>query len=696
MFVRGPNPIWFMSNLTGQPLDDTYYAFFLTNDLPYLPQAVYQDPNGVNPWSDPLEFQPSSGLPNNLYFDPDATYRIEIRQGPDQTYPLIWLVQNYIVGTGEVPAIPLLTAENMITNPQFADIYFATPVTFTTAGTYTIAPGWQLILSGAGSTTITQTANDGNSDIQGNPPYYLTINNSGWTTAFLIQQFTNNGAIFGGGAASIAFSAFATSSDQTIVVSYVPSAGSPTILLPATVVDTGSFQYFANAVDIPDSTNTDTDGNAYVNIQFTLPISGIISLTNIQFAGQSTNIPDGVEIIPPIFQEQTYERTVDQEFNVYKNATVSEQKNSLLTGWNFGNNPWQFASVDPTNVAVNQYTADQTIIIQQHYVATGTGNNVSANQASVANNLGFQVQAVTANNQFAILQYIDPSTIRNYWGYKISSMVSAFLLSNYSTVVKFKMRLIYIAAYPNSLSQTDPIASWTAGGDPVAASGYTLIVPPNDPVYTMSENHLSYSFDGIVLPASSNGDMTLGILLYTTGNMNNTSTADSIVFNDISLVPNDFALPTQAETFDQTLKKCQFYFEKSYAYATAIGDPTYDDSLFFKMTYYYVSASGAGLFPSSFGFVFKNTKCQVPTVNYYSPQTGTPGQVVIGVWRNGSFVSSKEGDNPTTLWNFLVDVESTVGQVQSNTTSIYTISSSASPGDEAAMYLHYTADSRIG
>ena len=79
-FSRGENPIWFFNNLTGQPVDDTYYAFFLTNDLPYIPQMVYQDPNGLFPWSNPIEFQPSAGLPNNIYFS-DAVYRIEIRQG---------------------------------------------------------------------------------------------------------------------------------------------------------------------------------------------------------------------------------------------------------------------------------------------------------------------------------------------------------------------------------------------------------------------------------------------------------------------------------------------------------------------------------------------------------------------------------------------------------------------------------------
>ena len=31
-FVRGANPIWWLSDLDGKPLDDSYYVFFTDND----------------------------------------------------------------------------------------------------------------------------------------------------------------------------------------------------------------------------------------------------------------------------------------------------------------------------------------------------------------------------------------------------------------------------------------------------------------------------------------------------------------------------------------------------------------------------------------------------------------------------------------------------------------------------------------
>src|SRR5258708_21472903 len=101
MFVRGANPIWSEFNLTGQIFDDIYYVFFLMNALPYDPQAVFKDPNGMNPWSDPIQFQPNGTLPDNIYGDPTEVYRIEFRQGPNQTFPLIGNpIENYVFGSG--------------------------------------------------------------------------------------------------------------------------------------------------------------------------------------------------------------------------------------------------------------------------------------------------------------------------------------------------------------------------------------------------------------------------------------------------------------------------------------------------------------------------------------------------------------------------------------------------------------------
>jgi hypothetical protein len=637
-FIRAASPKWFFMNLTGQPFDDTYYMFTLTNDLPYIPQAVYQDPNGTVPWSDPIEFQPSSGLPDNIYWDDTLTYRLEFRQGPSQTDPLIWLVQDFQPGAGSGGTIvtDLLTvAENQITNPQFADIYFTSPYTLTEAspGTYTIhvGPGWDLVLTGTGTTILTQGTNPGDSDIQGNPAYFLTINNSGWTSAQLIQKFSNNGAIFSGGAVAVAFTANATSSPETVTVAYTPSMGAATNIFSGSI-PVGSMMPYAGAINIPASTSTDVDGAAYVNIVFNLPGTGIVSLSNIQLTGQSLPLSGTfVQTDSPIYQEETYERMVDHEFNVYKNSIILQPKDSVLVGWNFSQNPWQNFLTSGQTVTTNQYTADQTIVIQQRYVASATGSNVSVAQGSAGNNFCYTVTALAAHNQFAIVQYIDPFSIMPYWGLKMSALVKAFLNTTHSSTVKIKMRLFFSVSLPASTSQHVPVDSWTEGGDPVFAGGTTGFAPINDPAYTLGTSSMEFAFDGFQMPSNSAATQTLGVMVYTVGLMNQNATADSIVFQDVSLVPNDFAIASNPKSFDETLRECQFYFETSYAPFVKPGTVAVTGYSFTQNLLFVSGGSPANqwnMFPTPFSLVFETKKRAVPSVfTAFSPSAGTSDRV---------------------------------------------------------------------
>src|ERR1700692_4481950 len=103
--VRGSNPIWFEVDLSANAFDDTFYLFVLNNEIPYTPLPIWQDPFGNVEWTNPLQFLANGTLPNNLYFDPSATYRLEFRQGDTQQDPLIYLVENYVPGEGNVPPI---------------------------------------------------------------------------------------------------------------------------------------------------------------------------------------------------------------------------------------------------------------------------------------------------------------------------------------------------------------------------------------------------------------------------------------------------------------------------------------------------------------------------------------------------------------------------------------------------------------
>lgn len=722
-YTRGPNPIWFFSDLVGQPVDDTYYAFFLENTLPYDFQPVYMTPNGT-PWNNPIEFQPSSGLPNNLYFDPDAVYRIEIRQGDNQSEPLIYLIQNYTIsGQGSVDLITLDSAENMITNPQFADTNFVSPLVVNTATTTSIAPGWDLVTTGSGSTTITKIPLAGTTHAPGNPPYYLQFDSNGWGSVKLIQRFTNNGALFGGGAIALTIDAMSVTSQQVLTVTYVPSVVNiPTPIFSNLPITVGALLEYKAVKNVDPSTNSDIPPVGYVDLDFTLPPNGIIALTNIQLTGQSTQLTNPDTFTAPSFQEQSYERIVDHEFHVYRDAMLRQPKDNIVVGWTFALNPWQFALRALTTVTVNQYTADQTIIVQQNYVANNVGSNVQVGQAAIADGYGLEVKALTATNQFAIIQYIEPTNMIPYWGDILSSMINAQVKTVNNTIPRFKMRLIYrTTTLPPIISRTEPIATWVSGADPAFAAGWTEIVPLNDPTYTLSSLPQNFPFDKFILPNVSNVTMTLGVVIYSVTDLVLTTTPDSIIFNKVSLIPNDFALEANIEDYQDTLRKCQYYYEQSFDqyYASKANQPglVYQD-----IPYYQTSGGAYLLYKNSFKLVYKTIKRDVPqltnsTLTFYS-YDGTPGNVRLGMFdiTGGGAGATEPGyNNPNGVgsippnpqnvpiagnWGVLVATGTSIVFRPINISPVmaFSVVSTPFPGQQIQgdMYYQYIVDVRLG
>lgn len=627
MLVRGSNPIWTLFDLDGGLFDDTYYMFVLNNTIPYLPAMVWSDPQGNFPLDNPIEFLGNGTLPINIYFDDTQVYRLEFRKGNTQTDPLIYLVENYSPdGSGGVnpPSGIEIQTTNQITNPQFSEVNFTSPFT-STASTIDIAPGWQLVLSGgSGSVTVNQLTFTGDQNIVTNPSYGLSVSSPGWTQVQLIQTFNHNGALWANEAVAVSLTANCTTPGLTaeITASLVPSTGTIVPVLSGDL-DSG-YQEVQGSTDVGASTNSDDAPSAYTQLVIQWPGGTTVNITSIQIVGQTS--PANVS-----YDQETIERQIDQTFHIYADSILMQPKESLTVGWNFGLNPWQFTAVAPANVATNTYTADQTVVVQQNYVAAAGGNNISVGQSGFATNYAFQATAVTATSQFAIINYIDPASIRPYWGYKMSSLLRAQFSTINSTVLKFKMRLIYRASLPSPISQTEPISSWTLNGDPTFAAGWTAITPRNDPSYTISSAITEVAFDGMQLPASSNANMILAVILYTTGDMNPAGTPDSVLIHDCSLCANDFAIQSPVLTFDDTLHQCQYYFEKSFSNAT-LPSATALGALAFPVNSW-VNGGNTLYSYNSFSFGFNTIKRNAtPLLTVYSPVSGSSGVVRVNTY----------------------------------------------------------------
>jgi hypothetical protein len=706
LFVRSANPIWFFNDFNGNALNDTFYANFLTNTLPYIPQPVYMDFQGESVWGQPIPFSTAGSLPDNLYFDPALVYRIEIRSGPTQTDPLVWLIENYVPSgaSGNPDDQVQSVTDNQISNGQFSIVNFTTPYTITVAGTYQIAPGWMLVLTGTGSCIVSQIIFNGVEDttppnpIPGNPPFGLTINNTGFG-AQLIQQFNGNGALWNETAVAMTVTASSTNVAQNISLSYVPNAPGTPIPITSGTVEPGIYSVIEGSVAIPaPSTNTIPSTSAFVDMVITLPMNGIINITNIQVYGETLPLP-----VP--YQEETNERNLDHLFHYYAESLIIKPKNSFLTGWSFTLNPYQFMPIGITPITNQcQYIADQTIIYQE------TANNCSVDNSEIGQRNVLQITPTgnaAAQTRFALFNYIDPATCRPYWGYILSSLARMKLNTALNTQLHFKMRLLYRSSLPPSISMTPPITSWPLNSDPVFESGWTAVAPIGDPEYLLTQNFSSfesgigfeaYPFNGFPTPAITGANMTMALVVYTMDRMQPGGTpADSVAFDRISLVPNQFAIDANVETWDESFRKCQYYYEKSYNYNEIFGTVTSNGQLFRQMNADY-STGNMELLLKSFDLQYKQTKRASPGFTFYSPALGLVNKVDAFILLNGGIVGTLMGIASS---NFSAATGGDLGLdsanfYTTNSTGVIINSMSTTQGLEACLTFHYTADARLG
>ena len=718
MFVRSANPIWYLPDLIGQPLNDQYYAFFLTNTMPYLPQNVYQDPQGLTVWpGDIVQFLPNGTLPDNLYFDPDLVYRIEIRMGNLQTDPLIYEINNYVPtggGGGGGGGISSGFGTNQADNPNFAEVSF-TPtstsaglasLTITMAGTYSIAPGWFLDLTGAGTITLTQLIIPANQNQVNDPPFALQISSTGWTSVILRQRFNHNGGIWTGGAISMSLTATAINVPELITLSYVPNVPGLAVQVAQELVNTGNYQVVQGAVNLPLSVNNAPSPIAYVDMEIILPPTGIVDITAFQVVGQSAQLlvsPALPANIPP-YQQQSEERGIDQLFHIYRDELLQRSLGSLLVGWNFPLNPFQFTTTTVTPIVPQtSYVADQTILYQPAASQIQTGANPNASER-----FNFFVQAVAGatTTQFALIQYIDPTTILPYWSYILSSLARVRIFTSHNTQVRLKARLIWRTTLPPTLTAFEPIASLTVGLDPTFAAGWTPIIPLNDPAYILPNayengnttlpyaSYPAFNFEQFQLPDASTDTMTLAIVLYTLDNMNSTATTqDSIAFDKVSLIPSSFAADAAPQTFDESLRECQFYYEKSYGAGVLPGSITASGCKQNIQNYFLPGASLMAK-PGIFELQYDTVKRAPAVITTYSPTAVTAGLVLINNWSNGASVGianvALAGN-----WNAAAfNEDGTIYEPASNTTLLTSGGAPISP--QVEMLYQYTADARMG
>lgn len=549
--------------------------------------------------------------------------------------------QPYVIET-QVNPDSLLNTENELSNPQFVDVYFnpqaSHTLTVSSGGIFSIAPGWDIVAQGTGNIVI-QRIELVAVDTPTNPPYVLDIQSFGVTSVKLVQRLLNSPRLMANGYVAGTF--VAASQDgggHTLTLSYIPSGGTLTsnVIAQESISSTGDYNVIQGNLEIQGVINPDPASTGYVNIELEIPVAAHVRVSSFQLVGVSTasNVP---------FGQQPAARQIDHLFHSYKDSIILLPKDSLLTGWNFAQNPYQFYSPTLTTASAQcQYVADQTILWSE------TAGSLQTGSAGSGNNLSFTIKAINgqSNNLFCLMQYIDTESLRPYWqnANALSSLIKAIYTG--SITPKLKARIIYRSDTPPAIGPSEPIVSFSPGGNPIFSAGWTEIAPLNDPEYSMDSDtgqFHNYAFNNFVMPIMPSANAMIALAIYSTERMEASDSA-SIIFESGSLVPNEFAIGETPRTFDETLRRCEYYYEKSYPWYAPIGTATGEGQYSVPML---MSTGGLAVFARSIEVNYKQVKRAIPIVHLYPTISPTTiDNVTLSLYGNGVLVSMSSGTNP--------------------------------------------------
>lgn len=646
-------------------------------------------------------------LPFNASGDPEY-YRVIVQSSG--------LVEQFV--RDPVPYIPddlihpggqSINFTNELSNPQFQDVLFDTVSAshvYTIAGASMdvihLAPSWDLIVSGTGSVTVSQTRPVGSLNRPTNPGTLLNITSAGITFLRLRQRLYGSPNLFGSGFMNGFFVAKTfgmTSAALTMLYSQSNGTVVDQAIVTANLPGNGAYTEFSqpNPVIIPISDSADSFPNAYVDIDIVIPIGTNIEITSIQLVGTGVT---SVATVP--YDQESNDRQTDFEFHYFQPQINFKPIPSMLVGWDFPLNPAQILGSSVTLNTTPAYIWDQTI-----------GTSIVGNVAVVRSGVTHGLQATTANadEAFYLMQYLDGAQARKILGTKLSVNVNAYRTQAGGAVT------VRVYLYRGTFGATFPILPTPLGT--IAASGVFTLTAANwaliprgalgqaqgtlsvvdTAAYSTLNDVVDLSFNGWEIVTDGEIANTDKFAIVVTFQCPTSGTV--VVANSISLVSGDIPTRPAPQTADQVLKECQYYFEKSWSVTTDVGTATQTGALSIPMPIYPpagdTTASAHSVFAQTFSFRLKAQKRNssgIPT--FYSPATGTQGQAGVVVYNIGAPITG--GDTVVTKWGATSESDETIQMITDSTSgaAIFVTGSFAGSGQNAVANFHYTIKDQLG
>jgi len=518
-------------------------------------------------------------------------------------------------------------SSNQIANPQFVEVLFEgdgpNVYSVTGSGAVTpVAPDWDLVTTGMGSLTVTREPALG-VGVPSNPPYALKIATTGITGTYqLRQRMDHSPRLFAGNYVGAYLLVSVTSaSSATVTMTYHPSTGTDVPLLTQSVASGAGFTPISDTKLIGDD-NTDSSVTGYVDIIITLPVDSTISITSAQMARVDT-ITDSLS-----FDQESTPRQIDHLFHYYKPELEYKPIPSYLVGWDFPLNPVQFlgTTIAPTefNIGANksQYVWDQTIAFQ----TVDQGMRVTR-QATGAIQL-----AAALDTQIAIIQYLPQTDARELLLGDMAVNVLGF--ASAGTAVNITVSLWYTtdATLPNTGAGTNDsvVLTLDANGLPLTNTGNWTQVGRSGqgPAQVTLGNTLSsYAFNQWTTSGAGMNTATFFAIVVGTSEI---PADQTIVFQSISLVKGDIPTIPAPLTFNETLFRCQYYYQKSFAPGVIPANNAGNENASMGVQV----IAGAIAQPAAF-VTYPTPLRTLATPVLYNPSAGTAGQIY-----NASFTSN--------------------------------------------------------
>lgn len=598
--------------------------------------------------------------------------------------------------------------QNQISNPTFTNVLInegkstTYTVTGATSQVFEFAPNWDFVISGTGTVVVQRIALTGNDNVPTSPPYVIDVNvSTGITQCFLRQRFPYNSGLWSStGSVSIFLAGSYVAKNQGtgtvgLQMFYVESSGgSPVLIVDGTFPSTYTLISGSTLEAMPQSNNTNFGKDGYIDIYLSFNASTNIRVSAVQVIPTASN-----SVSISFYDTDSSNRNEAYQGDYYIPRLNKKTAASYLVGWDFPLNPFQFGLTG--NIAnAAAYIADQTIGFR------GATGNVAWAQSPAA---GVTFTTAGTNDAFYLMQYLSGAEVKAMLGNRLSVNAFAYQgsVGDAATMRIYLYRGGASAAFPvlpislGTVATTGVFtltaASWTEiprSGLDTAQATLSKVTLNTD----INNGNNDYGFSGWEITDAAQIIDTDKFAIVVTFHYPDTNSV--ITVNSISLTAGDIPCRPNVKTPDETLRECQYYYEKSYEPHVTPGTNTPNSGKFaFGLIYQNPGANNTQLYPNQFELLFKQQKRIEPTMKIYCLD-GTPDGIRVGV-RTGPTYPAGGSPNPgnvsIAIWLQIVSTHNVLfTTITASGAGLLINFVPVQPAGSPEMYYHYTADARLG